>query len=97
MSCGCVIFKPYHLDRIASFLLLNLICNIACPFTNIHFPSWLADSLNLKLTFDFHFLSSGRPLYHMGLHLFQMHGLISELKLDILKVMKFLGEQFWPC
>lgn len=56
-----------------------------------------ADSLNLKLTFDFHFLSSGRPLYHMGLHLFQMHGLISELKLDILKVMKFLGEQFWPC
>lgn len=31
----------------------------------------------------------------MGLHLFQMHGLISELKLDILKVMKFLGKQFW--
>lgn len=41
--------------------------------------------------FAFRRVTEGRPLYHMGLHLFQTHGLISELKLDILKVMKFLA------
>jgi len=30
----------------------------------------------------------------MGLHLFHAHGLISAMKLDILKVMKFLGKHF---
>ena len=35
---------------------------------------------------------AGRPLFHIGLHLLQKHNLIDILKLDILKVMKFLGE-----
>lgn len=37
---------------------------------------------------------AGRPLFHIGLHLFQKHNLIDLLKLDILKVMKFLGKSW---
>ena len=47
----------------------------------------MSTACNFNLT-----LSIGRPVFHMGLHLLQKHDLINCLKLDILKVMKFLGK-----
>ena len=37
-------------------------------------------------------ISVGRPLLHLGLNLFQKHGLLDHFKLDILKLHKFLSQ-----
>lgn len=37
-------------------------------------------------------LCTGRPLFHLGLRLFQKHNLFVNLRLDHFKVMKFLGK-----
>ncbi len=61
----------------------------------IQFPALKSDQLTFSSIIKSPFVSfgpSGRPLFHMGLRLLQKHDLINELKLDILKVMKFLGK-----
>jgi hypothetical protein len=42
--------------------------------------------------FAFTRIAQGRPLLHMGLHLFQLHGLCDKFQLDTLKLYKFLAQ-----
>lgn len=42
--------------------------------------------------FTFSRITEGRPLLHLGLNLFQKHGLLDHFKLDILKLHKFLSQ-----
>ena len=38
------------------------------------------------------YLSIGRPLFYLAMHLFQEYELIQDFDLDIVKLMKFLSE-----
>ena len=44
------------------------------------------------LLYSILYLSIGRPLFYLAMHLFQEYELIQDFDLDIVKLMKFLSE-----